>query len=140
MRWLLRLKMIVLIGLWSLLCLALYAVLALGEAVVEVGAGAAGGLIGQGGAATGIVDVAGDVVQFGVGLLWLAGILALWFAKRLLTSRETRAATARAAVKGATVAAPYVIARHPVGKAVNMARGPAGRWLGAMLAKRMSRR
>ncbi len=140
MRWLLRLKMIVLIGLWSLLCLILYAVLAVGEAVLEVGAGAAGGLIGQGGRASGIVDVAGDVVQVGVGLLWIAGVAALWFAKRLITSRETRAAAGRAIIKGAAVAAPAVLARHPVGKAINTVRGPAGRLLGAMLARRISRR
>jgi hypothetical protein len=140
MRWLIKLKLIVLIGLWSVICLGLYAVLALGEAVVEVGAGAAGGLVGQGAPASGLVDTLGDVAQIGLGLVWLLGVLALWFVKRLITSRETRAATARVAVKGATVAAPYVLSRHPVGRAVNAARGPAGRWLGAMLAKRMSRR
>lgn len=140
MRLLLKLKLFVLIALWSLFCLGVYAVLAVIEGALEIGAGVAGAPVGQGGALSGVVDIAGDIIQWGVGLLWLIGVVALWYMKRLLTSREARAQAAGVAVKAAGAAAPYVINKHPVGRAVNMARGPAGRWLGAMLAKRMIKR
>jgi len=140
MRALIKLKLLILIAIWSAVCLALFAAVALGEAVLEIGADVASAAVGQGGAASGLVDLTGDVVQWGIGLTWLAGILVLWFAKRLVTSREARSATARVAVKAATTAAPFVIARHPIGRAVNIARGPAGKLLAGMLARRGARR
>ncbi len=139
-RLILKLKLFVLIALWSAICLGLYAVLALGEAVLEIGAGVAGAPVGQGGALVNLVDITGDIVQWGVGLLWVVGLVALWYVKRLFTSREERARAGRVAMSAATTAAPYIINKHPVGRAVNMARGPAGRWLGAMLAKRAMKR
>lgn len=140
MRFLLKLKLFVLIAIWSAICLGLYVALALVEAVAEIGLGAAGATIGQGAAATNLVDLGGDILQWGVGIVWLIGVLVLWYVKRLLTSRETRAQAGRYAVKAATVAAPYVIDRHPVGRAVNMARGPGGKLLGAILARKLGKR
>jgi hypothetical protein len=134
---LIKLKLIALIAIWSLICLGLYGVIALGEAVLEVGADAA---TGQASGGSGLIDLLGDIVQWGVGLVWLAGVLALWFVKRLLTSRETRAATANLAVRTAATAAPFVIARHPLGKAVNVARGPAGKLLAGLLARKLTKR
>jgi membrane protein implicated in regulation of membrane protease activity len=140
MRLLIKLKLFALIAIWSVICLGIYAVLALGEAVLEIGAGAAGAAIGQGGAASGLVDLTGDIIQWGVGLMWIIGVAALWYVKRLLTSREERARAGGFAVKAAGVAAPYVINKHPIGRVLNTARGPAGRWIGAMLAKRAAKR
>jgi hypothetical protein len=136
----LKLKLLALIALWSVICLGLYAVLALGEAVLEIGAGIAGAPVGQGGALSGLVDLTGDIIQWGVGLMWLIGVVVLWYVKRLLTSREERARAGRYAVSAATTAAPYIISKHPVGRAVNLARGPGGKWLGAMLARKLSKR
>ncbi len=130
MRFLLKLKLLVLIAIWSLVCLVLYGVIALGEAFLEIGADAAGG------AASGLVDLTGDIIQWGVGLLWITGVAALWFVKRLLTSRETRAATAGVAMKAAGKAVPYVINRHPLGRAANLASGPAARILQGLMARK----
>ncbi len=140
LRFLLRLKLLALVALWSLACIGLYLVVAFVEAALEVGASVGGAPIGQGAGLSGLVDLTGDIVQWGIGLLWLAGIAVLWFAKKLVTSRETRAATAGVAVKAATTAAPYVLARHPIGRAVNVARGPAGRLLGGLIARRLGKR
>ncbi len=140
MRFLIRLKLIALIGIWSLICLGLYGVIAFGEALLEVGADMAGAAVGQGAGLSGLIDLTGDVVQWGVGLIWLAGVIALWFVKRLLTSSETRARTAGVAVKAASTAVPYVLSRHPLGRAVNVARGPAGRFLGGLLARKLGKR
>lgn len=136
MRLLIKLKLVALIAIWSLVCLGLYGIIALGEAVLEIGAGAAGAAVGQGGNASGLVDLLGDIVQWGIGLVWIVGAGALWFVKRLITSRETRAATMGAAAKVAGKAVPYVINRHPLGRMVNMASGPAGKLLGNMLSRR----
>jgi hypothetical protein len=140
LRFLVNMKLMVLFALWSFLCLALYGVLALIEAVLEIGAGVAGAPVGQGGTLSGLVDLGGDIIQWGVGLMWLVGLVALWLIRRILISREARAQAGRYAVKAATTAAPYVISRHPLGKAVNMARGPAGRFLGGILARKMGRK
>ncbi len=136
MRFLIKLKLVALIVIWSLVCLGLYGVIALGEAVLEVGAGAAGSAVGQGGNASGLIDLIGDIVQWGLGLIWIVGVAALWFLKRLITSRETRVATFGAATKAAGKAVPYVINRHPLGRVVNTASGPAGKILGNMLSRR----
>ncbi len=136
MRLLIKLKLIALIAIWSLICLGLYGVVALGEAVLEIGAGAAGAVVGQGGTMSGLIDLTGDIIQWGVGLVWIIGVGALWFIKRLITSRETRAATFGAATKAAGRAVPYVINRHPLGRMVNMASGPAGKLLGNMLSRK----
>jgi hypothetical protein len=140
MRLLIKLKLFALIAIWSVICLVLYAVLALGEALLEIGAGAAGAAVGQGGAAAGLVDLTGDIIQWGVGLMWLIGVGVIWYVKRLITSREERARAGGYAMKAAGAAVPYMINKHPVGRAVNMARGPAGRWIGAMLAKKIAKR
>jgi hypothetical protein len=140
LRLLLKLKLIALIALWSMICLALYAVLALIEGALEIGAGVAGAPIGQGGSLSGLVDLAGDIIQWGVGLMWLIGVVVLWYVKRLITSREARAQAAGVAVKAAGAAVPYVINKHPVGRAVNMARGPAGRMLGGILARKLGKK
>jgi hypothetical protein len=129
MRFLIRLKLFALIAIWSVACLGLYGVIALGEAVLEVGANAAGG-------ASGLVDLTGDIIQWGVGLLWITGAAALWFVKLLLTSRETRAATASVAMKAAGKTVPYVINRHPLGRAANIASGPAARILQGLMARK----
>jgi len=130
MRFLVKLKLFVLIAIWSLLCLLLYGVIALAKAVLEIGASAAGG------SASGLVDLTGDIIQWGVGLLWITGAAALWFVKKLLTSREARAATAGVAFKAAAKAVPYVINRHPLGRAANIASGPAARILGGLMARK----
>ena len=136
MHLLIRLKMIALIMIWSLVCLGLYGIVALAEAVLEIGVGAAGSMVGQGGNASGLIDLTGDIIQWGIGLIWIVGAGALWFLKRLITSRETRAATLGVATKVAGKAVPYVIDRHPLGRVVNTARGPAGKLLGNMLLSR----
>jgi hypothetical protein len=139
-RLLIKLKLFVLIALWTVICIGLYLVLALGEAVLEIGAGVLGAPVGQGASLVGLVDVTGDIVQWGVGFVWLIGVLVLWYVKRLLTSREERARAAGYAVKAAGAAAPYVINKHPVGRAVNMARGPAGKMLGGILARKLGKK
>lgn len=136
MRSLIKLKLIALIAIWSIICLGLYAVIGLGEAVLEIGAGAAGAVVGQGGSASGLMDLTGDIIQWGVGLVWLAGVMVLWFVKKLLTSRETRTATAGAAVKAATTAVPYVINKHPLGRAANAASDPAARILNGLMTRK----
>lgn len=139
MRFLIKLKLIALIAIWSLICFGLYAVISLGEAVLEIGAGAAGAVVGMGGPASGLADIAGDIIQWGIGLLWLAGVLALWFVKKLLTSRGTSAATAGVAVEAATKAVPYVVNKRPLGRAASMASGPASRILGGLMARKQHR-
>lgn len=129
MRFLIRLKLFALIAIWSVACLGLYGVIALGEAVLEVGADAAGW-------ASGLIDLTGDIIQWGVGLLWITGAAALWFVKRLLTSRETRAATTGVAMKAAAKAVPYVVNRHPLGRAANIASGSAARILKGLMARK----
>ncbi len=136
MRFLIKMKLVVLMTIWTLVCLAGYAIIALGEAVLEISVDAAGAVAGQNGSVSGLIDLAGDIIQWGVGLIWLSGVVALWFIKRLLTSRETRSATFNAAAKAAGKAAPHVVARHPLGRVVNMAHGPAGRMLGNMLSRK----
>jgi hypothetical protein len=136
MRFLIKLKLIALIAIWSVVCLGLYAIIALGEAMLEIGAGATGAVIGQGGSASGLVDLTGDIIQWGVGLIWIVGVLALWFVKKLLTSRETRAATANVAIKTAGKAVPYALNKHPLGRAANMASGPAARILNGLMARK----
>lgn len=136
MRFLIKLKLIALIAIWSVTCLGLYAVIALGEAVLEIGAGAAGAVVGQGSAASGLMDLTGDIVQWGVGLIWLVGVVALWFTKKLITSRETRAATAGVAIGAAGKALPYVVNRHPLGRAAVLASGPATRILNGLMARK----
>lgn len=140
MQFLIRLKLFALIVMWTMACLGLYGAIALGEAILEVGAGAAGGVIGQGGAASGLVDLTGDIIQWGIGLLWIVGVAVLWFVKKLLTSRDARAATTGAVVKAATRAVPYVAARHPLGRAANLASGPAARLLEALMTRKSRER
>lgn len=140
MRILLKLKLIALIALWSVICLGLYAVLALVEALSEIVLGAAGAAVGQGQTAVGLVDLGGDIVQWGVGLVWLIGLVTLWYLKRLVTSRETRRNAAGFAVKAAGTAGPYVLRKHPLGRAYGMAKGPAGRIVGGLIAKAIKRR
>ncbi len=57
----------------------------------------------------------------------------------LVTSREARAQAGRMAMGAATTAAPYMIRKHPLGRAYDVARGPAGRMIGGYLAKKLKR-
>jgi hypothetical protein len=136
MRFLIKLKSIALIAIWTVACIGLYAVIALGEAMLEIGAGAAGAVVGQGGSASGLMDLTGDIIQWGIGLMWLAGVLVLWVIKKLLTSRGTRAATAGVAITATNKAVPHVISKHPMGRAASGASGPAARMLSAMMARK----
>ena len=137
MRMLIKLKLIALIAIWSLICLGLYGVVAFGEAIVEIGADA---MTGQASGGSGLIDLMGDIVQGGIGLIWLAGALALWLVKRLLTSREARAATPNLAGRSAATTAPFGMARHPIGRAVNLVQGPAGKILAGLLARKLTKR
>jgi hypothetical protein len=140
MRFLITAKFIVIAALWSVLCLVLVLGVGLVEGVAEIGGGVAGAPIGQGGALSGLADLFGDILQWGVIGLWLVGLGVLWFVKKLLTSRETRRATAGAAIKTAATVGPYVINKHPVGRAVNMASSPGVRMLAGMIARRLGKR
>lgn len=84
MRRLLSLKLSLLMVLWTVLCIVLYGVLAVGEAILEIGGSAAGAVVGQSGAVSGLADLAGDALQFLVGLMWVAGVIGLWIAKRVV--------------------------------------------------------
>jgi hypothetical protein len=138
MRLLIKLKLIALIAIWSLICLGLYLVVALGEAMLEISADAASAVVGQGGAASGLVDLTGDIVQWGVGLVWVAGAGALWFVKQRLTARRMPlSATGVATTTVPPKAAPHAIdRRHPAGPAAAAANGPAARILGGMMARK----
>lgn len=140
MRWIVKLKFVVLVAVWSALCLGIWALLALMEAVGEIALGVAGAAVGQGRAGAGIADFGGDLLQWGLLLGWLLGIGALWFVKRLFTSREARKQAASVMVKAAGTAVPHIIDKHPVGKAVNLARGPGGKFLGGILARKLGGR
>ncbi len=130
MRFLIRLKLIALIGLWSVLCVVLYAVVALAEAVLEIGFGAAGSIVGQGTPAVGLADLTGDIIQWSIGLVWLAGTAILWLIRSRLKSASAQAP-----------AAPPVL---PVPKTASRVAGPVRsgpkldtrRILDAMIARR----
>jgi hypothetical protein len=136
MRFMLRLKLIVVMAIWSALCAGLYLVIAFGEAVLEFGAGAAGSIVGQGGSASGLMDLTGDIIQWGIGLIWLIGVLGLWFVKKLLTSRETRVSNTDVAVTAANKAAPYLANNRPAGRTEITTGTSASRILSGLMARK----
>ncbi|MGL4438395.1 MAG: hypothetical protein ACRCUE_03925 [Bosea sp. (in: a-proteobacteria)] len=136
MRFLIKLKLIALIAIWSMVCLGLYGAVAVGEAMLEIGAGAAGAIVGQGNSASKLADLTGDIVQWGIGLVWLAGAVALWFIKNALTSGATRTATGGITAKSATKTVPHVVNTNPPVRAPTADNGAAARILSELMARK----
>ena len=131
MRFILTLKLMALMAIWSIACGGVFAIVAIGEALLEVGGSVAGALVGQGGPVSSLVDLSGDIIQWGLGLVWLLGMLALWGLKKLVTPRAPPAATPKMAAPGIEMAGSASSVRTP-----KNAGDPAARILSGMLARK----
>jgi hypothetical protein len=107
---------------WSLICVALFLVVSLVEGVFEGAAAIAS--VPLGGMDFGIgwlSDLLGDLGQIAMILLWLGGMVSIWFIKRLITRRDARAEAvtyARPVLQGpAPPVAPAPIADGPQARA-----------------------
>jgi hypothetical protein len=134
LRGLIRLKLAVLIGLWTALCLTLVLFVALVEGAAELAGGAAGALVGQGALGIGLVDSFGDLVQAGLGLLWLAGTITLWLVKQRFARSS---ATSRPRPAGPPGPA---LSRRPEDRAARLAASPGVKLLAGIISRKSGRR
>jgi hypothetical protein len=129
-------------ALWSVICVGLFIIVSLIEGVVEGGAAIASAPLGGVDFGIGwLADLMGDIGQFVVLGIWLAGLAGIWMVKRLITSRRARHAAAGHAGKAAYGAArhvgPMVVAKHPLGRAAIFAASPLGRKIASMAKGRL---
>lgn len=138
MRRLLSLKLSMLMLLWTALCAGFYGLLAAGEAVAEIGAEVASGAIGGFANMAGLADLAGDAMQFGLGVAWLIGLLVLWLAKRVTTGGANGRSPQDIAprhLRPLPAAAPFLKPRRGRDMA-QVLSGPSGRVLARMLGRK----
>jgi hypothetical protein len=129
-------------ALWSVICVGLFIIVSLIEGVVEGGAAIASAPLG--GVDFGIgwfADLVGDIGQYLMLGVWLAGLAGIWMVKRLVTSRRARHAAVgyagKAAYNSARHLGPMVVAKHPLGRAAIFAASPLGRKIASVAKGKM---